>query len=236
MPPRGALPLLLVLLTAAHATPPGFVREDVLTGHPAMPVSLAWTPDGRLFFTELRTGQVRVIENGSLLSAPFATVPIDPVGEKGLLGLAIDPDYATNRFVYVFHCVASPREDRVVRFRDDANRGVDPTVLLAYDPGPALSHHGGRLRFGPAGMLYVSVGDGVVPDRSQDMTTPQGKVDTRRRKQREDESDRRRRASMGPPVFSKLGRTSIEQWRSPPDQPRRTLTPMSHPYQTWRCA
>lgn len=176
MPPRGTLPLLLALVTAVHAAAPGFVREDVLVGHNAMPVTLAWTPDGRLFFTELRTGQVRILENGVLLPDPFVTVPVDPVGEKGLLGLAIDPDYAANRFVYVFHCAASPREDRVVRFRDDANRGVDETVLLAIDPGTATNHHGGRLRFGPDGMLYISIGDGAVPERSQDMTTVQGKI------------------------------------------------------------
>ncbi len=69
------------------------------------PVSLSFAPDGRIFFTEKDTGSIRIIQsNGTLLATPFATVPdLFHVAETGLLGIALDPAYTTNHYVYVYY-------------------------------------------------------------------------------------------------------------------------------------
>jgi glucose/arabinose dehydrogenase len=63
---------------------------------------MAFAPDGRIFVAQ-QAGELRVIENGALLSAPFLTLPVDSSGERGLLGVAFDPNFAANHFVYVYY-------------------------------------------------------------------------------------------------------------------------------------
>src|SRR5687768_17033361 len=88
--------LLAVLL-------PGFSESTVASGLSA-PSAMAFAPDGRLFITE-QTGALRVVKNDALLATPFVTLKVDSRGERGLLGVAFDPDFATNGFVYVYYTV-----------------------------------------------------------------------------------------------------------------------------------
>ena len=97
----------------AATLPSGFTETLVASGVP-VPTAMAFAPDGRLFVTQ-QNGQLRVIRNGTLLATPFVTLTVDANGERGLLGVAFDPDFATNQFVYVYYTVprltrAQPRQ------------------------------------------------------------------------------------------------------------------------------
>lgn len=136
---------------------------------------IRFAPDGRIFFTELASGQVRVVQNGVLSPTVFATLPVGTAGEQGLLGLAFDPNFAQNGFVYVFHTNPNPLKQRIVRYTDVNGVGTNETVIV--DDLPAADRHvGGRIGFGNDGMLYVSIGDCLAPDNSQDDQSLAGKL------------------------------------------------------------
>jgi glucose/arabinose dehydrogenase len=174
---RRLLLLSLVLIALAlevWAAPKAF-RVEVVAGNLDFPVTIAFAPDGRLFFNELRTGRVRVIQNGQLLSQPCAEIDVANDGEQGLIGLTFDPDFEDNGFVYVFYTQAEPLRNRVVRFTDRNNRGENVTVIV--DNLPAASHHNaGNIAFGPDAKLYVTIGDTTLRDSAQDQNALSGKI------------------------------------------------------------
>ncbi len=177
--------LPLVLLTASVCGDGGsLLRSEVVVPDAAFPSALAFAPDGRLFYTELRSGDIRVVTpDGELLPEPFAHMDVASEGEWGLLGIALDPDFQTNHYLYVYFMrpvrekVARPV---VLRLTDRDGRGLDPTVVLSdlprTDP-PEINHVAGHLHFGPDGYLYVSIGEfGRDPENSQDLSTVKGKM------------------------------------------------------------
>jgi len=161
-------------------TPPVPIRTETVVAGANFPVSLVFAPDGRLFYTELQTGSVRIVMNPSsqgpqLLATPFVTVPVATTGEQGLLGLALDPNFAANRFVYIYHTHPSPLRNRIVRFTEANNVGSGETVIV--DNLPVNSNHnGGRIAFGPDGLLYVTIGDAGSPANSQSQASRAGKL------------------------------------------------------------
>ena len=138
-----------------------------------------FSPDGRLFVC-LQGGQLRVIENGVLLATPFVTVPTSANGERGLLGIAFDPNFASNQFVYVYYTViTAPIHNRVSRFTANGNVAVagSETVILELDNlSGATNHNGGAIHFGPDGKLYVAVGENANATNSQTVTNRLGKL------------------------------------------------------------
>ena len=168
--------------TVVPGTGGAFSLQEVV-GNLDFPVPMAPAPDGRIFVGELSTGNIRVVIPTPSLpwrlqSAPFATVPAG--NAEGLLGLAVDPDFATNGYVYAFH-PAGASVNRVVRFRATVTNGntvaESPTPLIILDNIPASSiHNGGVLQFGPDGKLYVFVGDAENPANSQQLTSLAGKI------------------------------------------------------------
>ncbi len=138
------------------------------------PVGLAFAPDERLFFTEWLTGQVRIVENGELLERPFITVPIPPGGQSGLLGIALDPSFSQNHYVYLYYTHRISLKNTLVRVTERDGVGSEETVLLSDLPGGG--HDGGRLVFGSDRSLYVSVGDGGDPSLAQTMSSFGGKI------------------------------------------------------------
>jgi len=158
---------------AATVLEPGFSVTEVVRGL-SQPTALAYAPDGRLFIAE-KTGRIRVFEKGALRSEPFAQLDVWDFFESGLLGLALDPDFSNNGFVYAFATVAAD-EQNIIRLRDDHGHGVDETVIRDHIPSAGTFHNGGCLRFGPDGLLYFSVGDNGHRENAQDLTTLAGKI------------------------------------------------------------
>jgi glucose/arabinose dehydrogenase len=150
------------------------------------PVSFKFAHDGRIFFNEKDTGNVRVIaSNGTVLSKPFATLPITPTSqgtEQGLLGLALDPLFDSNSLLYVYYTYtpqgSSFKHVAITRCTTVGNLGTNPTTMFdLIDPNPNFTNHnGGYMRFGPDGKLYVVVGEFAQPSLSQDMTSYAGKI------------------------------------------------------------
>jgi glucose/arabinose dehydrogenase len=170
--------LLGFSLTGAAATlPSGFVETQI--GGLSSPTAMEFAPDDRLFVC-LKGGSLRVIKNGVLLATPFVTLTVDSAGERGLLGIAFDPNFATNNFVYVYYTVpGSPAHNRVSRFTANGDVAVagSETVLLNLDNlSGAGNHNGGAIHFGPDGKLYIAVGENANGSNSQTLANLLGKV------------------------------------------------------------
>jgi aldose sugar dehydrogenase len=156
----------LLLAVAAAAQPPALPRFDPQTIATNLETiwSLAFAPDGRLFLTE-RAGRIRVITRDILAPEPWATIPVHESVkqniETGLMGLAIDPQFAQNKRVYVCYTHSqngAPHSNRIAVLTEEQGKGQRLTVLLGDIPaGPY--HNGCRLKFGPDGKLYATTGD-----------------------------------------------------------------------------
>jgi glucose/arabinose dehydrogenase len=149
--------------------------------------SMVFAPDGRLFFTEKNTGEIRIMTpEHKILDNPFATVNDLYVNwEQGMLGLAIDPEFDINHYIYVYYTALVDTENpndgkvinRVVRFTDNNNNtGTDPTVIMDNIPASRGYHSGGAMAFGPDGKLYITVGDATEHIFAQDPSILIGKV------------------------------------------------------------
>ena len=99
----------------AATLPTNFTETQFATGF-TNPTAMAFAPDGRLFVCQ-QGGQLRVFKNGALLATPFVSLTVDSSGERGLLGIAFDPNFATNNFLYVYYTATTPAtHNRVSRF------------------------------------------------------------------------------------------------------------------------
>ncbi len=140
---------------------------------------MAIAPDGRIFVCQ-QGGALRVIKNGVLLPTPFMTLVVDPAGERGLLGIAFDPNFATNNFLYVYYTVPStPRHNRVSRFTANGDvvvPGSETIILELNNLTTASNHNGGALHFGPDGKLYIATGENATTSNSQTLANMLGKI------------------------------------------------------------
>ena len=161
----------------AATVPSGFTETLIASGL-ARPTAMGVAPDGRVFVCE-QGGRLRVIKDDTLLPTPFLTVSVNSSGERGLLGVAFDPAFITNHYVYVYYTTAtSPIHNRVSRFTaigDVALEGSE-VAILDLEPLGATNHNGGAIHFGVDGKLYVAVGDNAVGANAQTLNNRLGKL------------------------------------------------------------
>lgn len=163
-------------LAVTAAAPP--LRQEVVARGFDSPVSFAFAPDGRAFVCE-QAGRVRVVKRGRLLARPLLAVPARASFEDGLLGVACDPDFARNGFVYVCWTDSVPAPREVIerwQVRGDTAVRASRTRLVELDPRVNRVHVGGTLRFGPDGRLWLGTGDDDRGEAAQSLRSTAGKL------------------------------------------------------------
>ena len=187
-------PLLAVpVLSAPAAAAPPANFEDTLVTNVSGPTDVAWTPDGRMLITG-KNGQLRIFQNGQLLAAPALdlTSVLCSNGERGLVGLAVHPNFADNHYVYLFYTYnkfanACPESEvdgpvgRLSRFVLPDTNVINPsseTVLFETPPMYRDHHTAGDVKFGKDGLIYVTVGDSGAQSLNwpQDLGKLAGKI------------------------------------------------------------
>src|SRR5438045_6522388 len=153
----GLLSFVLASLHVKAATlPAGLTEAQFGSNLGGATTAMAFAPDVRLFVC-VKTGQLRVIKNGALLAAPFMSLSVDSNGERGLLGVAFDPNFSSNQFVYVYYTTSgSPIHNRISRFTangDVATAGSEIALVDLESLSSATNHNGGAIHFGAEGKL-----------------------------------------------------------------------------------
>lgn len=181
--------LLIVTVGAATGVARGQGAPVALfQGGLSWPIQVAFAPDGRIFVNELFTGRVRVVSDGFLQTQPLLDLDAElaSTGESfgagdrgGLLGLALHPDYETDPWLYVYYSYMAANgtpHNRIQRFLETSGGVGSPEILIDEIPF-GEDHNGGKLAFGPDGMLYVTTGDTFYrPSLAQDLGSPSGKI------------------------------------------------------------
>lgn len=142
------------------------------------PTAMEFSPDGRLFVCQ-QDGRLRVVKNMGLLVAPFLSVTTDSSSERGLLGIAFDPGFTSNHFVYVYYTATTPSvHNRVSRFTANGDVVVagSERPILDLENLDAGNHNGGAIHFGLDGHLYVATGENGVSVNAQSLANRLGKI------------------------------------------------------------
>jgi len=167
-------PLPTLLTTPAPAS----ASIQVLAKNLVAPWAIERAPDGRFFITE-RGGRIRVIKDGQLQNDAWITLPVAEISEAGLMGLALDPQFAQNRYVYVAYTYRDGARlmNRLARLREDtvSGKGILDKVLLDDITGN-FNHDGGRVKFGPDGKIYFAMGDAQNTSLAQSLASLNGKI------------------------------------------------------------
>lgn len=175
-----AVAIVLFSFQTYAAVPVGF-SQKVVVKNLVNPTRLAIAPDGRIFIAE-QAGRIKIVEKGTLLPQPFLNIAtrVDSQGERGLLGIAFDPNFLVNQWVYVFYTSKSPVvHNRVSRFKANGDTVLPDSedVLLDIQPsGSSKEHNAGAIGFGADGKLYIAVGDGGVASNAQSLANLKGKM------------------------------------------------------------
>ena len=163
-----------VSVAFAQEFPEMDIKVETVAENLKIPWEIDFAADGRIFFTE-RVGNLRVIEKG-LVSEPIISLKVSGT-EGGLLGLALDPNFKENHYLYLYYSYfdSSDIYNRVVRYTESENKLSDETILLDRIPGSKW-HDGGRIKFGPDGKLYITTGDAANYNLAQDLDSLAGKI------------------------------------------------------------
>lgn len=140
------------------------------------PRSIDISKDGRIFVSEKR-GSIRVVDNGTLLTEPVGDIKAENIGDAGLLGLTLHPNFTQNHLFYVYYTYSNGTGlfNKVLMLKESNNRIIDSKTILDGIPGDDY-RDGGRIKFGPDGKIYVSTGDASIPELSQDLDSLAGKI------------------------------------------------------------
>jgi glucose/arabinose dehydrogenase len=169
-------PLLLLLVMVSPAARAGATgNAEPIATDLSFPSNMAFAPDGRLFFAEKDTGDVRVIQDGRLAPDPVAHVDVLSSSEQGLLGLALDPTFADEPWIYIYYSDPAAHINRLARLRADGD-SPEPELLLDALTTEHGYHNGGDIVFGSDGKLYLFVGEVHESERAQDPDDLGGKI------------------------------------------------------------
>ena len=180
----------------------GFISETIVSGL-SIPTDFAFAPDGRIFIAQ-KSGAVRVFKVGQLLPDPFIVLTVNTHHEHGLLGLALDPDFDTNGYIYLYYVVenspdsfSGPKTAQLLRVTANGDVALPGSELVLLGsitgdaaqpscsdfpagvdciPADGASHNGGGLRFASDGKLFLAIGDGELFLPSQDLDSFSGKI------------------------------------------------------------
>ncbi|MBI4547364.1 MAG: PQQ-dependent sugar dehydrogenase [Ignavibacteriae bacterium] len=161
----------------------GYTLEPIMQNLD-VPVRFAFAPDGsgRIFYLELLTGNVRVIDSDSSRDL-WLHVNSSSEIERGLLGIAFDSQFSDNRYVYIFYTTqADTPANRVERYTEVNGRADTSSRMLLFEQtvmtpcGISTRHNGGALTFGTDGKLHISFGENNCPQLAADTTDPRGKI------------------------------------------------------------
>ena len=171
----GLMLLSLIPAVFAQEYPELGVRVETVAENLTIPWSIDWTPDGMILFTE-RGGELRAIKDGQLLQEPLLSLGVGGV-EGGMLGVAVDPNYLKNHYIYVYYTYNEFLSilNKLVRYQMINEMVNEDRVLIEGIPGGPF-HDGGRIQFGPDGKLYITTGDAGNPELSQDLDSLGGKI------------------------------------------------------------
>lgn len=151
---------------------------EVIATNLLVPWAIAISEEGKLYVTE-RSGSIWILDNGRFLSEPLIrfAFPFISQGEGGLMGIALDPDFTNNRFIYVMHTYYDDGRlyNRVVRLVEENDKAVVDRVLIDHIPGSSV-HNGGRIKIGPDQKLYIATGDAGEGELAQDLSSLAGKI------------------------------------------------------------
>jgi len=162
----------------AATVPSGFV-DGAFGGGLSSATAMAFAPDGRLFVLQ-QTGEVKVIKNGTLLGTNFMSISVDSSGERGLLGIAFDPNFTTNNYIYLYYTVPTGSiHNRIIRVTANGDVVLAGSTLTLVDLDNltgATNHNGGAMHFRADGKLYVAVGENATSSNSQTLNNRLGKI------------------------------------------------------------
>jgi glucose/arabinose dehydrogenase len=177
------LALLAVQTEGEASVLTGFTQSQVASGL-TDPTDMEFAPDGKLFVLE-EAGQVRFVHsNGTLGTFLNISTKVDATGERGLLGIAFDPNFATNHYVYLHYTrkatSTAPVHNRVVRVTANAGNSAavsgSEKLVFRLNNLQAGNHNGGDIHFGPKGKLYIATGENAVPNNAQSLNNLKGKI------------------------------------------------------------
>jgi glucose/arabinose dehydrogenase len=170
--------LFFLPLLAATELPLGF-QEDLLVYGLRLPVCAEYSPDGRLFILE-KQGRILIYKNGALLPKPFLKVRVNGLYERGLLGIAFDPNFESNHYLYIYRTTDADVPSNIVeRYTAEGDHAIVSsrvTILSGIHSDTGI-HNSGCLRFGKDGKLYISTGDGgLISENAQNLQSLNGKI------------------------------------------------------------
>ena len=152
---------------------------EILVSGLNTPWAIDFAPDGRIFITE-RPGRIRIAKSGKLQSEPWMVLDVAAVGEAGLMGLALDPRFDHNHYVYVAYTYRTANgrlRNRLARLREEPKSGKGSFDKVLVDGAAGSNNHdGGRVKFGPDGKLYWSLGDAQTTRYAQNLSSLNGKI------------------------------------------------------------
>ena len=171
----GLMLFSLIPTVFAQEYPELGLKVETVAENLTIPWSIDWTPDGMILFTE-RNGNLRAIQNGQLLQEPLLSLGVGGV-EGGMLGVAVDPNYSENHYIYVYYTYNEflLTSNKLVRYQLEDGVLNEDKVLIEGIPGGPF-HDGGRIQFGPDGKLYITTGEAGNPELSQDLNSLGGKI------------------------------------------------------------